>query len=94
MSVAAQIATRSGEDIDVEDVAALSLGFASGAVGTFHAGYMLSMSGGGYHNAGGYDTYVGVNGALDALPTAPMVLRAASMSKALIPAGQLRRGAF
>ena len=62
VSVAAQIATRSGEDIDVEDVAALSLGFASGAVGTFHAGYMLSMSGGGYHNAVGYDTYVSVNG--------------------------------
>ncbi|MCZ0940748.1 MAG: Gfo/Idh/MocA family oxidoreductase [Caldilineaceae bacterium] len=64
VSVAAQIATRSGEDIDVEDVAALSLGFASGAVGTFHAGYMLAMSGGGYHNAAGYDTYVSVNGRL------------------------------
>ncbi len=64
VSVAAQIATRSGEDIDVEDVAALSLGFASGAVGTMHAGYMLAMSGSGYHNAVGYDTYVGVNGRL------------------------------
>ena len=64
VSVAAQIATRSGEDIDVEDVAALSLGFASGAVGTFHAGYMLAMSGSGYHNAVGYDTYVSVNGRL------------------------------
>lgn len=64
VSVAAQVATRSGEDIDVEDVAAVTLGFASGAVGTFHAGYMLAMSGGGYHNAGGYDTYVGVNGRL------------------------------
>jgi len=64
VSVSAQVATRSGEDIDVEDVAAVSLGFASGAVGTFHAGYMLAMSGGGYHNVGGYDTYVGVNGRL------------------------------
>ena len=64
VSVAAQIATRSGEDIDVEDVAVLSLGFASGAVGAMHAGYMLSLSGGGYHNAIGYDTYVGVNGRL------------------------------
>lgn len=64
VSVSAQVATRSGEDIDVEDVAALSLGFASGAVGTMHAGYMLAMSGGGYHNAVGYDTYVGVNGRL------------------------------
>ena len=64
VSVAGQIATRSGEDIDVEDVIALSLGFASGAVGTLHAGYMLAMSGSGYHNAAGYDTYVGVNGRL------------------------------
>ena len=64
VSVAAQIATRSGTGIDVEDVAVLSLGFASGAVGTMHAGYMLSLSGGGYHNAIGYDTYVGVNGRL------------------------------
>lgn len=64
VSVAAQIATRSGEDIDVEDVAAVTLGFASGAVGTLHAGYMLAMSGGGYHNAVGYDTYVSVNGRL------------------------------
>lgn len=63
-SVAAQLATRSGEGIDVEDVAALSLRFASGAVGTLHAGYMLSLSGSGYHNAVGYDTYVGVNGRL------------------------------
>ena len=60
--MAAQLATRSGTGIDVEDVAALSLGFASGAVGTLHTGYMLSLSGGGYHNAVGYDTYVGVNG--------------------------------
>ena len=62
VSAAAQLATRSGTGIDVEDVAALSLGFASGAVGTLHTGYMLSLSGGGYHNAVGYDTYVGVNG--------------------------------
>ena len=62
VSVAAQIATRSGTGIDVEDVAALSLGFASGAVGTLHTGYMLSLSGGGYHNAVGYDTYAGFNG--------------------------------
>ncbi len=64
VSVAAQIATRSGEDIDVEDVAALSLGFGSGAVGVLHAGYMLTMSGEGYHNRAGYDTYVSINGRL------------------------------
>ena len=62
VSVAAETATRSGEDIDVEDVAVLSLRFRSGAVGTLHTGYMLALSGGGYHNQTGYDTYVGVNG--------------------------------
>jgi predicted dehydrogenase len=64
VSVAAEVATRSGENIDVEDVAALSLRFESGAVGTLHCGYMLAQSGGGYHNRTGYDTYVGVNGRL------------------------------
>ena len=62
VSVAAETATRSGEQIDVEDVAVLSLRFRSGAVGTLHTGYMLALSGGGYHNRSGYDTYVGVNG--------------------------------
>lgn len=64
VSVQAEVATRSGEDIDVEDVAVLSLRFASGAVGSLHAGYILALSGGGYHNPAGYDTYVGINGRL------------------------------
>ena len=62
VSVMAEVATRSGEAIDVEDVAVLSLRFASGAVGSLHAGYMLALSGGGYHNKAGYDTYAGFNG--------------------------------
>lgn len=64
VSVMAEVATRSGEAIDVEDVAVLSLRFASGAVGSLHAGYMLALSGGGYHNKAGYDTYGGFNGQL------------------------------
>jgi predicted dehydrogenase len=64
VSVAAEVATRSGENIDVEDVAALSLRFRSGAVGALHAGYMLALSGGGYFNRAGYDNYVGINGRL------------------------------
>jgi predicted dehydrogenase len=63
-SVAAEVATRNGEDIDVEDIAALSLRLKSGAIGSLHAGYTLALSGGGYHNATGYDTYFGVNGQL------------------------------
>ena len=60
--VGAFLATRSGEAIDVEDTAALALKFRSGAVGTFHAGYTLAYSGGGYLNATGYDAYLGFNG--------------------------------
>ena len=62
VSVAAETAVRSGESISVEDVAVLLLRFRSGAVGSFHAGYTLAMSGEGYHNKSGYDTYAGFNG--------------------------------
>ncbi len=61
-AVSAQVATRSGERIDVEDVAALSLRYRSGAVGTFTAGYVLAFSGGGYLNPGGFDAYLAWNG--------------------------------
>ncbi len=61
-AVCAHEATLSGEKIDVEDSAALALRFASGAVGTFHAGYTLAHSGGGFVNASGYDTYLAWNG--------------------------------
>jgi len=63
-SVAAQVATRNDEDIDVEDIAALSMRLQSGAIGSMHAGYTLALSGSGYHNPTGYDTYVGLNGRL------------------------------
>jgi predicted dehydrogenase len=64
VSVSAEIATRSGEEIDVEDIAVLSLRFRSGAVGSLHAGYLMALSGGGYHNPAGYDSYGGFNGRL------------------------------
>jgi predicted dehydrogenase len=62
VSVMAEVATRSGEAIDVEDTAVLSVRFRSGAVGSLHAGYMLALSGGGYFNRAGYDNYIGLNG--------------------------------
>jgi predicted dehydrogenase len=62
VAVTAETATRSGEAIDVEDVAVLSLRFRSGAVGSLHVGYILTMSGTGYRNPTGYDLYFGVNG--------------------------------
>lgn len=60
--VAALLATRSGEAIDVDDSVALVLKFSSGAIGTFHAGYTLAFSGEGYVNHAGYDAYLGFNG--------------------------------
>ncbi|MBL9216683.1 MAG: Gfo/Idh/MocA family oxidoreductase [Opitutaceae bacterium] len=62
VAVAATLARRSGEAIDVEDAAALTLQFRSGAVGTFHAGYALAFSGGGYMNPAGNDAYLAWNG--------------------------------
>lgn len=67
VSVYAETATRSGEMIDVEDVAALALRFQSGAVGTLHTGYVLALSGSGYHNPAGKDNYVSLNGRLGRL---------------------------
>ncbi len=62
VEVGARFAIRSGEAIEVEDCAALSLRFASGTIGTFHAGYTLAFSGAGYLNRAGYDSYLGFNG--------------------------------
>ena len=62
VSVSAEVATRSGEDIDVEDIAVLSLRLRSGAVGSLHTGYTLGVKGTQYGDTPGYDTYVGVNG--------------------------------
>ena len=62
VSVSAEVATRNSEAIDVEDIATLSLRLKSGAVGSLHAGYTLALSGSGYHNPTGYDTYFGLNG--------------------------------
>lgn len=64
ISVSAEVATRSGEEIDVEDTATLSMRLQSGTVASLDAGYMLALSGSGYHNKSGYDTYAGFNGRL------------------------------
>ena len=61
VAVGAQLTVRSGEAIDVEDTAALTLRLRSGAVGTLLAGYSLAYSGGGYLNRAGNDSYLGIN---------------------------------
>lgn len=82
VEMAANVATRSGEAITVEDVATLSFRLRSGALGSLHTGYMLALSGGGYHNKQGYDNYFAVNGRLGRLywaaPGAPRELYAES----------------
>ncbi len=83
VSVQAEIATRSVEKIDVEDVAVLSMRLKSGAVASLHVGYILALSGSGYHNPSGYDTYVGINGRLGRIhwsaPGGPSELKAESV---------------
>lgn len=67
VEITAQVATRSDEAIDVEDVATLAFRLRSGALGSLHTGYILALSGGGYHNKRGYDNYFAVNGRLGRL---------------------------
>jgi predicted dehydrogenase len=62
VSVSAEVATRSGAAIDVEDVAVLALRFRSGALGSLHIAYTLALHGGGYHNLAGYDTHACFHG--------------------------------
>lgn len=61
VAVSAEANTMSGEAIDVEDVISLSLRYRSGAIGSAHFGYMMALSGGGYHGSG-YETYIGFRG--------------------------------
>jgi predicted dehydrogenase len=50
--VQAEVATLSGEAIDVEDSAVLAFRTTSGAVGSLHAGYLLALGNPGYRAAG------------------------------------------
>jgi len=92
VAVSAEVATRSGEAIDVEDVATLALRFRSGAIGSLHAGYMMALSGSGYHNKAGYDTYGGFNGQLGRItwssPGSPTKIVAESIHPAWASAPQ------
>ncbi len=62
-AVSAMAGTLSGEAIDVEDVACLSVRFGRGALGTLQCGYMLPVSRSGYTGAT-YDSFVGIRGTL------------------------------
>jgi len=57
VAVSALLGTLSGENIDVEDVASVSLQLSGGALGSLHAGYVLASGRLGYEKAG-YDMAV------------------------------------
>jgi predicted dehydrogenase len=60
-SVSAMVGRMSGEAIDVEDVASMSLRFVGGAIGSLQAGYQLPISGAGYMGPS-YDSYISIRG--------------------------------
>jgi len=60
-AVTALVDTLSGEDISVEDVAAVAFRLRRGTLGTLQAGYMLPRSRAGYEGAT-YDTYFALKG--------------------------------
>jgi predicted dehydrogenase len=61
VEVSAVTGTLNGQDIDVEDTASGALRFRSGVIAAFNAGYLLSMSTGGFIQPS-YDIYVGIRG--------------------------------
>ena len=66
MRVQAELATTSGEAIDVEDTAAVAFRTAGGAVGSLHAGYLLAVGNPGYR-AAGHDIAMILRGTLGAI---------------------------
>jgi predicted dehydrogenase len=64
--VQAELATTSGEPIDVEDTAAVSFRTDGGAVGSMHAGYLLAVGNSGYR-AAGHDIAMILRGTLGAI---------------------------
>jgi predicted dehydrogenase len=64
--VQAELATTSGEAIDVEDTAAVAFRTAGGAVGSMHAGYLLAVGNPGYR-AAGHDIAMILRGTLGAI---------------------------
>lgn len=64
--VQAELATTSGEAIDVEDTAAITFRTDDGAIGSMHAGYLLAVGNPGYR-AAGHDIAMILRGTLGAI---------------------------
>jgi len=61
VTVSAQVATLSGEAIDVEDLAVMTIGLSNGALATASFGYLMPGGRPGYITPG-YDTHFGLKG--------------------------------
>lgn len=61
VAVTAQVATLSGESIDVEDMAVMTIGLSNGALATASFGYLMPGGRPGYLTPG-YDTHFGLKG--------------------------------
>ena len=62
ISVYAEIETYTLNKIDVEDASTLIFRLKNGKIATLQLSYILKLSGSGYNNKSGYDTYVSFNG--------------------------------
>ena len=70
VEVSAMVGRQNPEAIEVEDTACLAIRFASGVLGTLHAGYHMAGSPLGYHG-GTYDMFLAVRGT-DGYATLPL----------------------
>ena len=68
----------------MEDTATLALRFASGALGTFHAGYLLPRSKAGYQGAS-YDTQIAVRGTEGRFNWEPMAAEPVARLESVVP---------
>tara|TARA_Y100000031_G_C8234917_1_gene392761 strand:- start:112 stop:1179 length:1068 start_codon:yes stop_codon:yes gene_type:complete len=62
VSVYADTEIYTSNTIDVEDACTLILRFKRGQIATLQLSYILTLSGSGYNNKSGYDTYISFNG--------------------------------
>jgi predicted dehydrogenase len=69
-AVSAMVGTLSGEVVDVEDVATISMRLSGGALATLHTGYMITGGAPGYEGTA-YDTYHALRGNLGLAWTGP-----------------------
>ena len=76
--VSAMVGSLGGEEIEVEDVACLSIRFRKGSLATLQCGYMLPSSRSGYTGAS-YDSFVGIRGTMGRIMWSPFERASATL---------------